>query len=281
MHQLTHPDRWRTLPALVLALAWMNLPTVLVADEPPLITDRPDQTESAFTIPRGLIQIEGGWSYGEFDEPESDTTVQAFPQALLRIGLNDRFELRLGVPGIEIEQTDSSTGTTETSGLVDATVGFKVVVAEENGALPQAAFLGTLVVPSGDRELRSERIDPAFRFALSHTLSERFSLGYNLGMVWLSTLDEPSDTVETQSLFDWTLALGYGATERLGLFVEAFGLAPVDADLGTATTLDAGLTYLLTPRLQLDASVAYGVSSAARDGSVGLGVSYRFPRSRK
>jgi len=44
--------------------------------------------------------------------------------------------------------------------------------------------------------------------------------------------------------------------------------------------LDAGFTYLLTPRLQLDASASTGLSGAAPDWTVGLGVSFRFPRAK-
>ena len=46
------------------------------------------------------------------------------------------------------------------------------------------------------------------------------------------------------------------------------------------TAFDTGLTYLLTPRLQLDGSVSVGISSAAPDWTVGLGVSFRFPRAQ-
>ncbi len=270
----------RRLASLATLLAILGSQESLTrAAEPPLITDRPDQTESAFTVPAHLFQLEAGWGYGERRDAEEDLTFQAFPQALLRFGLNDIFELRLGVPGFESESTDVGSGASSTSGLVDATLGFKVVIAEERGALPQTAFLGTLIVPSGDDEFSSDRVDPAFRFVFSNTLSSRLSLGYNLGAVWLTEPDE-GGVEDTLSLFDWTVALGISATDRLGVFVEGFGLVPVDSEARTVTAFDTGLTYLLTPRLQLDGSVSVGISSAAPDWTVGLGVSFRFPRAQ-
>ena len=262
-----------TIPILAIALR-----SIALGDEPPLITDRPDQTESAFTVPSRLFQVEAGWGYGERREEGAEVTFQGFPQALLRIGLNDRFELRLGVPGFEIDRTDTATDKTTTRGLIDATLGFKTVIAEEKGALPQTAFLGTLVVPSGDEEFSSDRFEPSFRFLFSNTLSPRLSLGYNLGVLWLTEPDEEGNP-DTLSVFDWTVALGISANEKLGVFVEAFGLAPIDAETRTITSFDTGLTYLLTPRLQLDASIGAGLSSAAPDWTVGLGISFRFPRS--
>lgn len=264
-------------PASVLLFCLAISSAVVIAEEPPLITDRPDQTESAYTVPRGLFQLEAGWGYGEGRDAMTEVAFQAFPQALFRIGLNAILELRIGVPGIEIDRIDTITGSSTVRGLVDATVGFKTVITEEKGALPRTAFLGTLLVPSGDDEFTSDRVDPSFRFVFSNTLSSRLSLGYNLGVVWLTEPDEQGK-LDTLSLFDWTVALGIAATDRFGVFVEAFGLAPIDSDARTLTSLDAGLTYGLTPRLQLDGSISAGLSSDAPDWTVGLGISFRFPR---
>ena len=249
------------------------------AEEPALITDRPDQTESAYTVPAGLCQLEAGWGYGELRNADTQTTFQSFPQALLRIGLNKIFELRLGIPGFEIDREDSVTGRSSSRGLADATLGFKTVFVEENGIRPQAAFLGTLIVPSGDSDFSSDRFDPAFRFVFSNTLSSRLSLGYNLGVLWLTEPDQAGE-LDTLSLFDWTVALGISATDRVGVFLEAFGVSPIDSGTRTITSCDAGVTYLLTTRMQLDGSIGAGLSSAAPDWTVGLGISLRFPRTK-
>lgn len=268
---------WGRVAGMVLSLClWSSRAS---ATEPELITDRPDQTESAYTVPPRLFQIELGAAYGQSQDGSEKTVLQSIPQALVRIGLSRRFEIRLGVPGLEIEQTDSASGSSDTRGLVDATFGFKAVITEESGVLPQTAFLGTLIVPSGDRDLTSDRVDPAFRFAFSNTLSSRLSLGYNLGMVWLTETDDQG-IQETPSYFDWTVAIGLSATERVGVFVEAFGISPVDGDRRSITALDSGVTYLLTQRLQLDASGSVGISDTAPDWTLGLGLSFRFPRSR-
>lgn len=229
-------------------------------------------------MPAGLLQLEAGWGYGEFHDSGTEVTFQAFPQALLRWGLNSIFELRLGAPGFAIETEDSSTGSATTDGWIDATLGFKVEIAEERGIVPQTAFLGTLIVPSGDAEFTGDRLDPAFRFLFSNTLSRRLSLGYNVGAVWFTEPDR-EDARTASSLFDWTVALGITANDRLGFFVESFGLIPIDAETRSLTMVDTGLTYLLTPRLQLDGSVAVGLTSAAPDWTVGLGISFRFPRA--
>ena len=83
-------------------------------------------------------------------------------------------------------------------------------------------------------------------------------------MVCLTDSDEQG-VQDTLSYFDWTVALGISASARVGYFVEAF---------------DTGITYLLTPRLQLDASGSIGLSDSASDWTLGLGLSFRFPRAK-
>ena len=65
-----------------------------------LVTDRPDQTESAVVVPVGTLQVEGGatWIRDDGDGVE----IEAFeaPGTLLRYGLVPRLELRLAWPGI-------------------------------------------------------------------------------------------------------------------------------------------------------------------------------------
>ena len=263
--------------AIACLLAFVAFAFAAHGGEPPLLTDRPDQCDSPFTVPRGLFQVEGGGNYAERDTADERLTLRTFPTALLRYGLTDDFEVRLGVPGIAIEQTDSTSGKSKESGLVDATLGFKVKIAEQKGALPDVAFLGTLLVPSGDDGFTSERVDPAFRFAFFSALSERFGLSYNIGMFWLTKRGD-DDVLLTRSSLDWAVTAGYGATERLGAFVELFGATGVSEEGRPLTSAGGGVTYLITPRLQVDGRLTLGLSQAAPDWSVGVGVSYRFPR---
>ena len=261
------------LPLLVIAVSYGTL----LADEPPLITDRPDATESAHNVPRGLFQLEAGFAGGDLDRGESLGFLVA-PATLLRIGLNDQFELRLAFAGLLFEERIPGGGGEVTErGTGNTGVGFKAAIAEEKGAVPQVAFIGGLALPTGDEYFRPERADPVFRFALSHSLGERFSVGTNLGMAWISTADEIG-IEDTESYFDWTAVLGIGVSERVGCFVEFFGLAGASASAKPLNVFQIGATYLITPRLQVDATAAWGLSEIAPDWTAGVGISFRFPR---
>jgi hypothetical protein len=74
----------------------------------------------------------------------------------------------------------------------------------------------------------------------------------------------------------YSVALGIGLIENLGMFVESFGAIQ---EAGTAQhQLDAGFTYLLTPNFQVDISGGIGLNDAAPDNFISFGLSYRIPR---
>ncbi len=248
-----------------------------VSPKPELVTDRPDQTESSVVVPPGYVQVETGWSLSRNQKGGIRTNTHTFPGTLFRIGALDRMELRLGYGGVLWEQTQAAGQSTDTSGSGDMGIGAKIYFWEEQGWIPETALLAGVSLPVGKEQFSSGRADPTFRFSLSHTLSDRLSFGYNLGATWESTLDESNDR-DTLSLFNYTAVLGIGLTERAGLFVEAFGDIPFNAQGGPRNSLDGGFTYLIRDNLQIDGFAGVGLSDSADDWFVGLGFTARLPR---
>ncbi len=244
---------------------------------PELVTDRPDQTESSSVVPPGYVQVETGWSLSRNEEGGIRATTHQFPGTLFRIGALDRMELRLGYGGVLWEQTQQAGQRTDTSGSGDMGIGTKIYFWEEQKWVPEVALLAGVLLPVGKEQFSSGRPDASFRFSLSHTLSDRLSLGYNLGPAWESELEETGDR-DTFSLFDYTAVLGIGLNERAGLFVEVFGQIPFNAKGGPRNSLDGGLTYLIRDNLQIDGSAGIGLSDSADDWFVGLGFTARLPR---
>ena len=61
-----------------------------------LITDRPDATESPTAIPKGYLQVETGSFFESFEKSNIKTESFTFNTTLLRLGLLDNLELRIG-----------------------------------------------------------------------------------------------------------------------------------------------------------------------------------------
>src|SRR5512134_3632032 len=150
-------------------------PAPAVGQEPePLVTDRPDFTESAAVPGHGRVQVEGGWTV----EESGDAREHSVAEILVRIGLGERFEARIE-PGSWISADD---GDADVAGLDDAGLGFKVLLFQEiPPSRPAVALLVSSSVPTGDDEIGSSEWQPEARLALGWTLSEVWSLGANAG----------------------------------------------------------------------------------------------------
>lgn len=242
---------------------------------PPLITDRPDQTESAVVVPRGSFQLELGGAH-VFDRPGSgaSTRLVNLGAALLRIGVARPLELRVGFAGWHRAEPD---GAPVLHGFGDLDLGAKLVLAEGAGFSPAVAVMGAVTVPTGHEAFRAAGLDPAFRVSLSHELPGGLGLGYNAGALWTTQGDlAGNESLRTDLLY--TLTLARGLTERLGAFVEGFGVVGVSDGQPAWHALDAGFTLALRANLQLDASAGIGLNEAAEDWFVGAGISVRVPR---
>jgi hypothetical protein len=262
--------------AMIVVTILLSGPLVAADSEaPPLITDRPDVTESSEVVDRGLVQVEMGYSFFRFEDGSERLDLWALPGTLVRVGLHDRVELRVEWAGYLRESLDVGGSSHEDSGWGNAALGAKIKLRDEKGAAPQLALLVDAVVPSGTKSFRAERVDPAVRLAGSHTLTERLGLGYNFGFGAL-TIEEASGDIDTLGLGRYSLALGIGLSEHWGTFVEVFGFMPTSG--GPAHSVDAGLTYLVSRNLQLDLSGGLGVNDRAEDWFVGAGISFRLPR---
>lgn len=254
------------------------------AEPPELVTDRPDQTESASVVAPGYLQVETGISYGRDEDGLGSVRTISGPGTLVRIGAGARTELRIGWDGWVEEEVDSlhPQGIDRTvSGVGDGELGAKVKLREESGALPEMAVLGGVTLPVGDDELTGDEYHPSVRLAFAHTLSDRLGLSYNLGAERFTAPDPESSGDETDDFVRYlaTVALGAAFTDRLGGFVELFGEEPESAALGgTQVSLDGGVTYLVRPNLQLDAFAGAGLTDEAPDWLAGVGLSVRWPR---
>lgn len=235
----------------------------------PLVTDRPDATEASTTVPKGALQIETGAFFNSFEDNGIKEEVIGLNTTLLRYGILENFEFRLGwnieegrttVNGMKLDNV--------TSGLSPLLAGMKVKISEEKGLMPEIALIGHIFLPfTASSDYRPETTATDFRFSLSHTLSEKSSIGYNVGMQW------GADSPEAEYIY--TLAYGYSITEKFGFYAELYGIFPEDSRANHLW--DAGLTYLLMNNLQFDATVGSGITKG-QDILLSAGVSYRIPK---
>lgn len=236
---------------------------------PELITDRPDQTESSSVVPHKFLQIETGFLLENKSSDLFKHKSYAYNSTLLRYGLLQNFELRLGVDYLsdrfEMKNQDI---TNKISGFGPLYTGFKVNIAEEDGWKPEIAFLGGVALPfTAKKAYKPSHVSADMRFAFTHTLSERLSLGYNLGAEWGDESAGP--------LYFYSLALGIELTDNLGIFAESYGRLNPEGE--PENMVDAGFTYLILQNFQVDLSGGIGLNDNAIDNFISLGLTLRIP----
>ncbi|TCK67705.1 outer membrane putative beta-barrel porin/alpha-amylase [Winogradskyella wandonensis] len=232
----------------------------------PLVTDRPDATEASSTVGKGVLQFETGGLYESFEANNIKNETYTFNTMLIRYGLLDNLELRLGWDFVEgVTSVNGNKLDNVTSGLSPLLLGLKLDIAEENGAMPEIALIGHVFpVFSAGADYRPETTGVDFRLSLSHTLNEKSSLGYNIGAQW------GDDSPEASAIY--TLAYGYSFSDKWGMYAEVYGDFPEDSKANHYW--DAGFTYLANYDLQFD--VYFGTSfTEGQDLLLGAGLSYR------
>ncbi|MCW3787413.1 transporter [Plebeiibacterium sediminum] len=226
-----------------------------------LVTDRPDQTESSSVVPLNALQIETGFLFEKDNAFGNDYYSYSYPTTLFRYGILKNTEIRLGfdILGQKINNEEL------TLGLGPLYIGNKTKIMDEDGCKPEIAILGGLILPfTAKDEFKTRYTAADFRLAFSHTLNDMFSVGYNLGLQWDGENAGPG--------YFYSGSLGISVTEQFGVFGEYYGLLPEVGD--KLHLLDAGLTYLVKPNLQLDFSFGIGVNDEATDHFIGFGLSY-------
>lgn len=245
----------------------------------PLITDRPDFTESTEAIPAGHVQIEAGYTFTLDREGTDRTRDHTAPELLFRIGLVENWELRIGWDGyswtenqFEVESRDEKRITQElwTQGANDMSLGFKCKLVEQDGWIPHFGVLGAITLPSGSAGLSSGDVDPELILLWAYDLTDSLAVAGNVGFA-VPTQDG-SRFFQTSA----SISIAMAMTERLGAYAEYYGFYPNARGADCAHTFNAGLTYLVSNNFQIDARVGAGLNEEASDFLAGVGFAWRF-----
>lgn len=243
-----------------------------------LTTDRPDVTESPFTVDRGHLQIETtliGYTRTSAESVGVASDVYEFATTNLRVGVADNLEVNLVWQPFGIADPRSAGGITA-RGIGSVTLRAKVNLWGNDGPAQSGdtalALLPYVTLPTdGDNGIGESETGFGLIVPLAIDLGGGFGLGVN-GAVNFAREDggAPYDAAGLTSAsiaWEWTEALGSYA-EVVWEFSRA--------GEGDIVTLDTGVTLGLGANWQLDAGVNIGTSAAADPVTAFLGVSARF-----
>ncbi len=233
-------------------------------------TDRPDKTESPFTIDAGHFQLESdlvNWTR------DRDGGLHDFIDAggfNVRAGITNSLEVNVVGATYHYERHRIDGSTQSSEGFGDITLRAKYNFWGNDGGKTAFGVLPAVTLPSSGEDFGVCDAEAGFVLPLSITLSDKWSLGMMTGLEFVNDDAGGHETVCLNSI-----TVGYEITDGLGAYAEFASELPADRSSEWAGYVDFGLTWGVTDNLQFDTGINFGVTDAADDLNLFLGFAFR------
>jgi len=245
----------------------------------PMATDRPDKTESAYTVDAGHFQFEMDLATYTSDRDKSgggDTRTRAWAIAPvnLKLGLTNNVDLQVILDNYsQVRVEDRAAGTVERmSGFGDITARLKVNLWGNDGGKTALAVMPFLKFPTNQDGLGNNAVEGGVIFPLALELPHGWGLGAQAEIDVLRNADSRG----YHASFLSTISIGHDIVGNLAGYVEFFNEVSTQLDTPWVATVDIGFTYAVTDDIQLDAGINIGVTRSAPDLNPFVGISWRF-----
>jgi len=235
-----------------------------------LTTDRPDVTESPFTVDAGHAQLEMDFANYTRDRLDSvRTTEWGVAPFNLRLGVLNNFEAGVfAAPYIHHAEQPRGGPEQTTAGLGDVTLRGKWNFRGNDGGGTAVGLIADLKLPTAAGGLGNGRVEGDV--ALPVLLEAG---GWEVAMMSEVDVEWRETRGDYRPAWLNTLSLGHGLFGPFDGYVE---LTSFTGDGPQVMTADAGVMWLLDQNTQLDAGANVGVSRTAPDVQVFSGLSRRF-----
>lgn len=244
-------------------------------------TDRPDKTESAYTVDAGHFQIES--DVGLFDHDHDSAAgadvrneTWSFATLNLKAGICNFSDVQVVLnPYTRAKAQDFGAGgaTTRDDGFGDVVTRLKVNLWGNDGGRTAGAIMPFVKIPTASSGLGNGAVEGGVIFPVAVDLGGGFSLGVMTEVDWAK--DGAGSDYHPE--FVNSITVGRNIFGDLGGYVEFWSW--VSSENGAAPwmgTVDLGLTYGLTDDIQLDAGINIGVTKSAPDWNPFVGIAFRF-----
>lgn len=240
-----------------------------------LSTDRPDKTESPYTVDTGRFQIELDLATYTIDREDGvRTETLGVAPFNIKYGLDDDTDLQVVVqPYVRQTVTEGDSGLREQiDGFGDVTLRLKRNLWGNDGGASALAVMPFVRLPTSRAGLGSSVVEFGVIVPLALSVAE----GIGIGLMTELDFVEQSDGSGYAPSFVNSATIAFDLTDRLGLYTELFTERSIEDDARWVVTGDVGVTFALTDDIQLDAGMNVGLTDAADDLNVFVGISRRF-----
>ena len=242
------------------------------ADMRELSADRPDKTDSPFTVDAGHFQVELSLvtiTYNERGEIRS-RSVEVAPMNI-KAGLLTDLDFQLIFTPYRWDKSDTAGTTERKSGFDGITPRFKLNLVGNDGGPLALALMPSVSVPLSQDRLGSDSVEGGLGIPFAFELS-----GWEIGLQTTFKCNSDASAEGHHFEADNSLSIGHPIIGKLSAYVEFFSSVSTETGTGWVGTVDTWLTYQINKNLRLDGGVYIGVTSAADDWQPWLGLTFRY-----
>lgn len=225
--------------------------------------DRPGISFSTQTLPPGSFDWEQGLPDVERDSFDGARATSYSADTTVRIGLARALELQLGGSAYDFARTRADGHADSVHGGGDTSVALKAALPSSSEDFSWAA-LARVGFATGSAAFSAGRTQVELATSLN------FKLGDALSTASYAKLDRLGGA----SSYGFAQSLAYTVSDATGVYVELG--AELARHQSAATIAGGGVTYMITPTVQLDLFGDFGLSHASPDLQAGFGVSAFF-----
>ena len=248
---------------LIAALSSMALlPMANGAGLRPLSTDRPDTTESPYTVDAGHLQLECEIAAYTFDGDERELSVGEWN---VKIGLDASTDLQLVLPLFTRIQGGPE-------GFGDVVLRLKRNLWGNDEGSTAFAVMPFLKIPTANGDLGNDQYEGGLILPLAFDAPAGWSCA--VMAEFDVNADEEGDGYHLGTLVSFTSS--HDLTENAAAFFELVGIAGSSDSSTHEAYFNTGLTWLATPSWQLDGGLRIGLTPDSADFTPFLGASTKF-----
>jgi hypothetical protein len=239
-----------------------------------LSPDRPDATESPYTVDAGHYQLEMDFANFTYDK-NNGATAKAWDVGdfNFKIGLLNNVDLQLVYDNyLNVNTKDSSGHSTTQSGFGDFTTRLKINIWGNDSGKTAFALLPFIKFPTSTAHLGNNAVEGGVIFPFAVSLPYDFDLSMETSVGVFK--DEDDNNYHEETIL--SASIDHKIVGNLSAFLEFANNFSTEQHSGWVGTVDTGLEYLVTKNIQLDLDCYFGVTHAAPDFNPFMGITWRF-----
>lgn len=251
------------------------VPQELMRDMAP---ERPDKTDSPFTLDAGHFEVEMDFANLTYNGPNSErgktrsTAVEVAPMNL-RVGLLNNVDFQVMFTTYRWEETkDLRQGRVETKdGFDGITPRLAVNILGNDSGFFALGLIPFIDAPLHSGDLGNNSVEGGMGIPYSFNIP-----GWDVGFQTVFRANRNEIGAGYHAEFDNSVSIGHSLIGKLSIAAEFFSTVSTERAVGWIGTMDTWLYYQVNRNVRLDGGVFIGVTPTADDWHLWLGMTWRF-----